>query len=121
MVRTTKNDFEYFKKRCLFWTKEFGLVRFQLNFLHEKLDCCAAKYHISEEASACVITLNSEWVDLVAKSKKVLNRLAFHEICEISIYGLRKWAGVTVNMDLLDKETHKIVSMLENLVLGADV
>ena len=121
VVRTTKNDFEYFKKRCLYWAKEFGLLYYQLNFLHEKLDEAQASYYIHEEASACVVALNTEWVGVASKNKKALNRISFHEMFEITLFGLRGWAGVTVNMELLDRETHKIVRTIENLVLGTEV
>ena len=121
MVRTTKNDFEYFKKRCLYWAKELGLLYYRLYFEHESIEGKQATYSVNPEASEVVLTFSKEWSDIVPKTKKSINHLAFHEMVEILLVGLRRWAGEYIQYDKLNEETHKIVSAIENLVLGVEV
>lgn len=118
-MRTTKADFDYFKKRCIHWAKEFGLNEWEFVFEHVALDLNSqARWEVSPEGKWCIITLDVEWSTTEKKRKQSLNRIAFHEICEVSLYPLRRWAGKLINIELLNEETHTIVRRMENLMLG---
>lgn len=116
-MKTTKADFEYFKKRCIHWAKELGLHGIEFTFLHDDEES-RGSYQIVYEDGVCVVHFQVEWDWPRPRTKKEINRIAFHEMAEIMIQPLKDLARERYNEEVVSGEAHKIVRRLENLVLG---
>lgn len=115
MAKTTKKDFELFKKECLKWIKIFGLYSYETSFEH---DVC-----VKGSVASCEMNINARWANLgLAKkpsisSKESIKLSAFHEVMEVFIGRLRVCAlSRFVNEDEIEEANHEIIRTLENVV-----
>ena len=59
MMQIGKKDFLYFKSRCVFWIKKFGLQDIIFEFKHNKLDGNMAQFWYSYTGRKATITLKA--------------------------------------------------------------
>ena len=117
--KTTKKDFEIFKKECLKWIEYFQLSGWKFCFFHEdnkqlgKALGWSCGNYMGRVAS---IGISLNWGDDKANILD-LKRTAFHEVCEIMLCSLhvlafdRNW-----DEDIWDAESHTVIRILENSV-----
>lgn len=115
--KTSKADFEYFKKRCIYWVEKLKCDDWEWRFEHGPTDNSLATWNISWKGRALEITLEVEWS--VKVTKKQLDKTAFHEVFEAGILSeLRACAMAGIAADVVVEECHKVVRKMENLFLG---
>lgn len=110
--KTSKQDFDYYKERCLYWQKHLSLDTWRLYFEHDAdkdiLGYCLPIY------SNRVATMGFSTEFTEAVTKRAINELALHEILELLLSGLgslaecRSWDGTE-----WDKERHTVIRVLE--------
>ena len=114
MATTTRKDFDYFNKRCRLWADWWGLTEWDLRIKHDDADDdCEAACWTQNESRIAQIFLNSEVDD---RGFDHIDKLAFHEICELLLADLRGCAYETVSQKVVEKENHNVVNRLENAV-----
>ena len=115
--KTTKADFEYFKKRCIHWVEKLKCDDWEWRFEHDSTDNSLATWNVSWTGRGVVVTLEVEWS--IPVTRKKINRVAFHEVFEAGILSdLRARALIYTAPDIINEECHKIVRKMENLMLG---
>jgi len=117
-MKTTKKDFEIFKKEVKKWQDILGLQGWEIVCVHGGTDKeNRAEYLTHITGRICTIYLADDW-DGIADNKcdRAIKQTAFHEVVELSLQDLRNYAQYYINEDLVDEATHKIVRMLENVL-----
>ena len=118
-MRTTKEDFELFKRECRKWIDFYGLKDWYVIFKHEDIqkehDGATASYTYDREARVICITLNKV-LNVMEMKRKVLKVAAFHEITELLLARLVDFASRGPMAEAVDEEIHAIVRRLENSV-----
>ena len=115
--KTTKKDFELFKKECRKWIKIFSLLRWRVEYEHSDRypdfrACCSSDLN----NGLALISLTIDWKeDLVTKDRVKI--CAFHEVQELFLTRLASIAGTRfVTKAEVDEATHEIIRTLENVV-----
>lgn len=122
MTKTTKEDFEIFKKECEKWIDFFGLKDWDIYFSHDKFDeSILATCDCGEtENKKCVLSFNKEIKDDALDEMLTefhIKKSAFHEVCHLllaNFQGMARYRYVTSSE--LTQEEHTIVTRLENSV-----
>ena len=115
MAKTTKKDFELFKKECQKWIDYFGLKDWRVVYKHGTpiSDDANASFESCIEDGIIMITLNTD-ID----NKNQLKLSAFHEVVEgMLLIRLMHFIDKRyVDENMLEAEIHSIVRTLENTV-----
>lgn len=108
-MKTTAEDFEEFKRACLYWQEFFGLFDWRINFEWTRLNGNNGEYYFDLEAKQVTIRLNK------GKIYCPIEELAKHEVIESILLGkLREMAKVGKSTDeQVEEECHRVVNILE--------
>jgi len=115
-TKTTKADFELFKREVHKWINRFSLGDHFLHIRHRNLDGVVGNLYYSYKDRRATITLSTtiNRTDKVEVSELV-KKTAFHEVTELLLIRLNCLAGDrTFDPTELDAETHSIIARLEN-------
>ena len=114
-MKTTKEDFEIFKKRCEYWRKELGLHRWKVYYEHKKTtdDESYAETRPNTSDRIASIVLDTRW-DSEPKTPEKLDEIAKHEILHLLLAPLHYLARQRnfLNDEYATAE-HEIVWLLE--------
>ena len=115
MAKTTKKDFEVFKKECWKWIDYFGLKGWDYNFTHgESLEGSVASYTLQYAGRLVSFYLADDILQKI--SRRDIQQYAFHEVCHVLLQGLARHAYNMVQDDIVGEAAHKIIAILENTV-----
>lgn len=123
MLKTTKKQFEIFKKECEYWVKEFGMLGWRFYFSHESLtDCYACCFWPDKsEYRNFTITFNK---DLNERDKDIfttnfIKKVAFHEVMEAFLFRI-SYIGECryIQPEEINEERHHLIRTLEKVVFG---
>ena len=81
-MKTTKQDFAYFVKRCLHYRKKYGLTEWRVHFEHGDFDTRNKAGCLFSWSLKATINLERDWADNEV-SHKELDHAAQHEILEL--------------------------------------
>jgi len=116
--KTTKRQFEIFKKECDKWVGRFGLTGWEIVYKHEHItgdECSLGQNAWHCDGRWSVITLEKDWESELNDEK--VKRVAFHEACELLFARTRKLAcSRNMDEDELDEEMHNVIRILENVL-----
>lgn len=117
-MKTTKQDFEFFKKECRKWIDRLELNTYSVGFQHIDLKDCYARTRTQYSAMNSTIALTSNWDDEVRPcNRKEIAQVAKHEVIHLLLAKFDKLAHSRyVTEDELDQAEHEIVRKLENLI-----
>ena len=114
MAKTSKKDFDLFKKECRKWADILGLKDHEFAFFHGCEDAGnRAEYFVNENAKIANVYFAESIND---KTVKNIKQIAFHEVYEISLFDLRKMAMELYAYDVVDRAVHRIVRTMENVL-----
>src|SRR3989304_6757705 len=123
--KTSKSDFEYYKKMVKFYLQKFGLMEFEVDFVYRDLkdageplcNSCAGII-ISTNGRAATFFLNQDWgIDI--PNKVNLERSAIHEVTHLLLGEFSCLANARfINEEQLNVVEHTIIRRLENFILG---
>jgi len=112
--KTTKKDFEIFKKEAEKWIEYFGLINYEVFYSHAADENGTAFAWTNQDGRNCTIGLAFDW-DEKPKANE-LKRSAFHEICEVMISPLSDITTKLYNRDFVAGKVHDIIRRLENTI-----
>ena len=120
MAKTTKRQFELFKKECQKWIKFFGLSEWDVYHSYEHMDnaaTCASKNMDSLAVFALTTDLGKDILPEFGTDRNI-RKMAFHEVCELMFarYDLLATRRFDVTEEMLTQERHQIIARLENSV-----
>lgn len=118
-MKTTKKQFNEFKKECQKWIKTFGLLGWRFYFEHadeERGNACAY-ITFPEHPEGRVFTIGLPVnIDMELADIDIM-RSAFHEVMEALLYKIRFLAKARyVQPEEIDEEIHNLVRTLESAV-----
>ena len=117
-VRTTKKHFKLFEKECRKWLGKLGLKDWCVRILHDDLGSeeILAQCLWKTEQRIANLLLNK----VVATSKGVceIKRAALHECLELLLCGCTDAMRKAITDGIVDRETHKVIRTLENVLMG---
>ena len=118
MAKTTKKDFEIFKKEVRKWKDILGLQDWEICCIHGGADGDSrANYLTNIAGRICTIFLTDDWDGCFEeKTERAIKQIAFHEVVELTLQDLRVYALYFINAEFVEEATHKIVRMLENVL-----
>ena len=121
MAKTTQKEFQFFIDECNRWAKILGLEEWRIEYkLGGNSDNSTASYITSWQARGCIVRLTADCLSGKATDKKErayeIQKVAFHEMVELSLYDLRSQALFTFRYSIVDEATHKIVNTLEKVL-----
>jgi len=112
--KTTKKDFQEFKKECEYWIKYFRISGWEIHFIHSSDPDGRACCFWDEPGRISTISLNLSWSMTPVKNE--IKRTAFHEVCELLLARLQNQA-MEIKAKLYVSETaHEIIRVLENSI-----
>jgi hypothetical protein len=107
--KTTEEDFEVFKQEVLYWQKYFGLLDWQIQCIHKKIDARAmVDYRFS--ARYTKVFLNTEYN--IKPTHREICDSAFHEVCELLLAAMRSFMQGSENG--INEMTHAVIQTLCN-------
>jgi len=113
-----KTEIEYFKRCAKYWYNYFHMTNWCLQVECLNLEEPAfAMFQGSIPDMHGVITLNQSWpIHMISNLE--LDRVAFHEVCEMLIYPLTVISEQRFNVipEGITREVHSIIRVLENTV-----
>jgi len=114
--KTTKADFEYFKRHCRWWFDYFGINEFEFVYDHKKLNNALATTSINYEDKILFIGFGSEFTDsdYQRMSRKEMARMALHEVSEAMLFELRTMSCYVFSDSHVSEKVHEIIHRLEN-------
>lgn len=117
-MKTTDKHYNYFKSRCQYYQKEFGLMGWDVEILHEDIDAYASCLCDNDERW-CVIKLSTRWDEHKPVTLLELDISAYHEIIHLRLASLR-WLAKTrfTSMDEINRADEEAVTAFENYYRG---
>ena len=112
--KTTKKDFSEFKKECEYWIEYFGLLNWQVYFIHELRDGSRACMWIDIPGKVSTIQLSTIFNGTPQKNE--VKKSGFHEVCELLLRELSALGEQKFAKDFVDGKTHDIIRRLENTI-----
>ena len=116
---TSAQDFQYFKKRCLYWQEQLGLGQWEIYFSHIDLIDKRAISSWQIGARKATITLSVDWgedKEINPINDEQLNRSALHEMLHILLAGLESYCDFYASW-LIEREEHVIINHLLHAIL----
>lgn len=115
--KTSKKDFELYKKECLKWIKVFGLLDWEPYFDHnEKVTESTARCSFNHESKNVTFTLFQDWEGEII-SCETINMCAFHEVMELLLCKMTSLCHERfITENEIQEATHAIIRRLENVV-----
>lgn len=116
-IKTSKTDFERFKKAFLKYVKLFGLTGYRVTFHHIPLDDDYARLQTNEESKSAEVQLTSRFDSAAKKAYSGPKGEAKHEALHLLINRL-VWLGRCrfVKPDDFYEEEEKLVRTLEKVI-----
>lgn len=117
MAKTTKKNFELFKKEAERWIKEFGLIGWEIDILHSNI----ASDHVAKtNFDACnrwaTIRLGKDWGETKISDFE-MRKTAFRETAEVLLAKLRcMGTDKFVDAREVDEAIHIVIRTLENVL-----
>ena len=117
MSKTTKKDFELFKRECEKWIEFFGLKEYRIEFFHEDIGQTRGQTDDYDHLMVCDIKFPKELHSETDNGK--IKMAAFHEVCEVMLIRVRRMADEYYAFDRVNREIHTIIRKLENSIYKA--
>lgn len=120
MDKTTKKDFNCFKKWVYYYVNAFGLKGYEIHVKHKPLNDLYATTSWDIVARYAVFYLNTVWYkNMEKKTVQALKELAFHEVCHILLGRINVLADMRhIGEREVEEEMHSIIRRLETFVFG---
>ena len=116
-MKTTKKQFEIFKKECKKWREFFGLSNWNICYLLGDMDGYAAGTVCDFDQHQAHITLSDYYDFSWSWKPSDLKQYAFHEICHVVLERIDYIACARfVQQSEIDEEIHSLIRMLENVI-----
>lgn len=125
MKTTTAHHFEIFKKECDKWIKAFGLIGWDIRYIHADLEGdsnAAAYFDPNQDITSRCATLGLAVNDFKRKlTPEYIKLCAFHEVCELLLHRIQYLAKSRYCQEEdIDEERHNLIRIFENAIFNQD-
>ena len=116
-MKTTKLDYEKFKKYCGYWLRELGLDHWHVYYQHKKVEGAYAQTSYQVSSGVATITFATSWDEFRDVNDKELRANALHEVMHLVTAPLLVEAVARYSTQLdIDTAEHAIVVRLANYI-----
>ncbi len=116
MVKSTKKDFELFKKECLYWVDRFQLNDFYINFEHTHLNGHNAEISVGRTGGVTV-RFSTDIHPWNNNFKESIKTAAKHEMCHLLLGRYAELAeSRSSTLEALETEEEHLVLKLVNII-----
>ena len=119
-MKITKRQFKIFKKEARKWLKYFGMKDWSVYFEQKELEESRAQCIFNCVGGIATLSLAKSWNEISDKfvTDKIIQRTAFHEVCELLLARLNDMVSQRFNLNEgdVEEEIHRIIRILENSV-----
>jgi hypothetical protein len=111
----------FFKERVYFYQKELGLLSYWVDILPQMKEGTQASTYDGDtdmQRSNRRVTIAYSLDFMHAKDTTLVevDKSAFHEVCEVMMLDIRRYAEKSCSEVIIDKEIHKVIRTLENVL-----
>lgn len=119
-MKITKKQFKVFRKEALRWLDRFGMKDWSVYFEQKELKGVRAECSFNCVGGIATLSLGTEWNELNDEfvTDKIIQRTAFHEVCELLLARLNDMTSQRFNLNEgdVEEEIHRIIRILENIL-----
>jgi hypothetical protein len=117
--KTTKQEFNRFKKAFLYWQERLNRIDYDARFYHRKLDECYAQIETDHMGRCADVSLCSEFPEDVGAGYKGPEGEAKHEAIHLLLQRL-EWLATSRYVMPADikEEVESLVRILENILVS---
>ncbi|KKN77220.1 hypothetical protein LCGC14_0361980 [marine sediment metagenome] len=117
MRKTTKAEFNRFKKEFQYWVEKFGLKGYKVYFFHKALDGSYAETKVNEQGKVATVTYGLELTKIDCEVGDGPEADAKHEaihllLHKIGFLGEQRWTA----SDEIRDEAERLVIVLEKVL-----
>lgn len=111
----------FFKERVYFYQKELGLQSYRIDILPQIKENTQASIYdgdtdMQRSNRRVTIAYSVEFIHDKDTTLDAVDMSAFHEVCELMLMDLRRFAEKSCSEVIIDREVHKIIRTLENVL-----
>jgi len=111
----------FFKERVYFYQKELGLQSYRIDILPQIKENTQASIYdgdtdMQRSNRRVTIAYSVEFIHDKDTTLDAVDLSAFHEVCELMLVDLRRFAEKSCSEVIIDREVHKIIRTLENVL-----
>lgn len=111
----------FFKERVYFYQKELGLQSYRIDILPQIKENTQASIYdgdtdMQRSNRRVTIAYSVEFIHDKDTTLDAVDLSAFHEVCELMLMDLRRFAEKSCSEVIIDREVHKIIRTLENVL-----
>ena len=118
--KATKQDYEYFKRKCKDWMEVLSLQSWKIFYDFKPLKSNMADCSTDYDGRVGTIRLNNGKVN-VEVTRHLLNEVALHECLELLLQPMHDLARCrSWDKYEWDKERHSVIRILEKLLMSMD-
>lgn len=118
-MKTTKKEFEEYKKWINYYVKEFGLIDYVLYFDHADIGNSNARVSIGITQRTATFILNTKIDPRDKEDGKDMRYYARHEVCHLLIADVSNLVGSFASEDEAKRADEALVVKLTNLLKDA--
>jgi hypothetical protein len=116
-MKTTKHHARIFERECEYWFDYFGQKDWERWYEHKMLDGATGEADANESHRLAIIRVSKDFKKYNKQEGMwELYKSAFHEVCEVLFCDLARLASKSCSDDLVIKEVHRLIRILENTV-----
>ena len=113
-TKTTKDDFTTFCHECTFWLEKLGLLNYEIDFRHAKIENLAMCAY-DDQGRQATLTLGVDWGAENPITEETVRHAAFHEVWELFFGRVRNMCNDFHAADRTDREIHKLITTIQNV------
>ena len=115
--RTTAAHFAIFKAECERRIKQYRIVGWRVDYLHDKCEGSRAECRSDARNQVAVLALSTEWGDQVAATPELVRQAARHEVIHLILDHLTECAAFRwVTQDQYKHALERTVRHLEDIL-----
>lgn len=115
-MKTTKQDFQDFRRYAEEYIAKLGLTNWSVHFSHKKTGECYAQTVSEVNGKVATIFFSTSWDNLRLKNERELRRLALHEVLHVLLSPMMKESKERYTMPyVIDDLEHDVIRRLEGL------
>jgi hypothetical protein len=112
---TDADQFEVFRQEASYWLREYGLLGWEIHFIHEERENARASCTTYGAGRICLFTLATTWTAIEPTYESIAES-AFHEVWELLLADLVEATQARkYDAEEVEAKTHAIIRTMENV------
>jgi len=114
MAMQTLDKIEVFKKCVYAYQSVMNLKNYEIHVFPQEKELVRASFKVYEKGKLISVFYSTWWIDNVEDYREI-ERVAFHEVYESTLYKIKTELRRTFNEDYVNELIHSNVRLIENL------